>query len=377
MALGSVQFEIPEGLSVIVGPNGSGKTTLLRVLEIVGAAWRIGPVQALEQLVGAPLLRTLGVPVTSMTGIVLEIADLRWSYFPMAQGGAIRSWADELLTLGATPIVVRAPEQAGNVNYNPAGLSAGHQQIPPNNRLAVRAAYDVNPDDPNIGVFRNFVEGYSYYAPDRFDVSTLMRAGSQASSDVALHWSGLNAFTVLRNWHSHRSYRARHRFVVDGLKDLFADEVADIDFEPAIHSTVLRVYSPKFGDIPIPYAYASTGFRFALLNLMGVASSPRGGIVAIDDPETALHPAAIHAFLKRVEDYAADNDLRIVFATHSPVVLDYFRDEPERVFAMETGRATAPTRLTDLQDAEWLKQFSLGGLYSDLEFGAPSKRSTS
>lgn len=120
----------------------------------------------------------------------------------------------------------------------------------------------------------------------------------------------------------------------------------------------------------IPIARESTGLVTALHQLCAIASCSRGGLVTIDEPETSLHPHAIKVLVEAARRWAADHDLRIVFATQSETVLDQFRDEPEKVFVLEPGQERSPRALTELFSREWLSQFSLGDLFAHLEFGS-------
>jgi hypothetical protein len=65
--------------------------------------------------------------------------------------------------------------------------------------------------------------------------------------------------------------------------------------------------------------------------------------------------------------------LTIVLTTHSPVVMNCFRDEPEQVWVLERARdkASVPSTMTELHSEEWLAQAKLGSLYERLAFAAP------
>ena len=64
----------------------------------------------------------------------------------------------------------------------------------------------------------------------------------------------------------------------------------------------------------------------------------------------------------------------LCLASHSPVLLDEFKEHPGAVFVMERGADTSPVPLTELYDPDWLARFSLGKLYEHGEFGAQRRR---
>ena len=113
------------------------------------------------------------------------------------------------------------------------------------------------------------------------------------------------------------------------------------------------------------------GFFTALLHLTALASSDQGGVVAIDEPENSLHPVLILALIEAMRDWSAQYDVTVLLGTHSPVVLDCFRKEPDQVYVMEKGKSQHPLVLTDVKKREWLDHYSLGDLYAQLEVGAP------
>jgi hypothetical protein len=101
---------------------------------------------------------------------------------------------------------------------------------------------------------------------------------------------------------------------------------------------------------------------------MAVAGAPEGSVIAIDDFGNDLHPYAIRQMTEALREMAEERGLIVCLASHSPVLLDEFRDEPGSVFVMEHGLDHCPVALTELYDAEWLSRFSLGRLYEHGEF---------
>jgi AAA15 family ATPase/GTPase len=107
-----------------------------------------------------------------------------------------------------------------------------------------------------------------------------------------------------------------------------------------------------------------------LVLLCDVAAAEPGGVVAIDEPENALHPFAIREFLRRAEQRARQHDLTVVLTTHSPVVLNHFTQEPSRIHVLRAMDPSMPVRLDEIKSPEWLADFCLGDLYENCEFGA-------
>jgi predicted ATPase len=228
-------------------------------------------------------------------------------------------------------------------------------------------------DLPEGAAFRPLVmmlQGYRFY--QAYDLASIRINGSQMSADEYLHPDGRNVFSVLRNWRDRKETRPRWQFVIDSLKAAFPDTFEDLDFEMAGQTVSGRIVAPR-PDVRIATYFAANGWLIALLHLTAVASTEPAGAVAIDEMENGLHPHAIRQIIEAMRDWAVQTGICIVLATHSPVVLDQFKAEPDHLFVMEPGRERTPVQLDELHDPEWLAHFSLGDLYTHDEFGAQRK----
>jgi predicted ATPase len=208
---------------------------------------------------------------------------------------------------------------------------------------------------------------YRLYAS--YDLMALRRSGSPDSSERRLGQRGTNVFSVLRNWRDRREDRERYTFVMDGLRDLFEDFFEDIDFAKAaqvvgadMHLKRGRAHSASL---------APDGWFAALLHLTAVASTDDGDVIAIDEPENALHPHAIKLLLEHVRVWSQRRSVTILLATHSPVIISDFDTRPEQLFVMQHDQPVSPVPVTDLKERDWLAHFTLGDLYTREEFGAP------
>jgi predicted ATPase len=117
---------------------------------------------------------------------------------------------------------------------------------------------------------------------------------------------------------------------------------------------------------------ASDGMLVGLLHLTAVAGASEGSVIAIDEMENQLHPHAIRSILRAMRQRAEEYNLTILLTTHSPVLMNEFKDTPEQLFVTEPGHDKFPVPLDELHAPEWLAHFSLGDLYDRLEFGAPA-----
>jgi hypothetical protein len=198
--------------------------------------------------------------------------------------------------------------------------------------------------------------------------NAIRKSGSPQGSDTELDPDGSNIFTVLRNWKAgDRKHEERFAFVHEGLRTCFPSLFEALDFESAGQIVSARFYMPR-NERPIPFHLAPTGLLAGLLHLTAVASVEDGATVAIDEFENSLHPHAIRVLIEHIRERAAKMDLTVLLASHSPVVLDQFRDCPSQAIVMDP--VNPPTPLDKIEDPEWLAQFSLGELYAHENIGA-------
>jgi predicted ATPase len=85
-------------------------------------------------------------------------------------------------------------------------------------------------------------------------------------------------------------------------------------------------------------------------------------ILGIEEPDRGIHPRRIRDIVDQLRRLAA-RGCQVVVTTHSPILLDEFRDEPESILLLDRDdEGTHITRLSDHPD--WKK-----GLFSDQPLG--------
>ena len=353
-ALRSIAWS-PQGVCALVGPNGAGKSTLLDVLQLLRHTFEHGMARAINQRGGTGSIKHFEANPEEEVELSLQVGDSKWTIVINRE----HEFGDlEFLDEGEKPRGSRSDNQ----------LQLGGKVLPADDRSLLRVASDTFQLSPGFTTLRNLLQSYRCYA--EYHLTHLRESGSTITSDKSLDLNGRNVFSLLRNWRDTRADRARYDFVMNNVRKLFPDVFADLDYETAGTTVTGRVVTPKL-DTSYPITFAPNGLLVALLHLCAVASVPSGGIVAIDEVENSLHPFAIKHLIEAFRTWAAKTNSTVLLATHSPVVLDQFRECPEQVFVMEKGQPTNPVPLPKVRDPEYLSHFSLGDLYAHLEFGSP------
>lgn len=135
---------------------------------------------------------------------------------------------------------------------------------------------------------------------------------------------------------------------------------------------------------PIPATDLSQGtvLSLAMLTLAYLPTPP--SIICLEEPDRGIHPRLLRDVrdalyrLSFPEDYGEDREpVQVIATTHSPYLLDLFRDHPEQiVIAEKTGTEARFQRLSDRPDVEEiLHDTPLGeAWYSGVLGGVPVER---
>lgn len=352
----------PSGACLLIGANGAGKTTVLLTLALLRTALERGLPEAIAVVLGGSHgLKHHDAADDEAIELGVELDDLHWWLRLHIRGWSGEAITEETLSAGGLEVFHR--DALGRLRF-------GAHQIASDRRLGLRMALDSAVQDSAlvdpVKRMAGFIRSLSVYLdPDL----TALRGGSATTETHALRSRGQNALTMLRAWHQQRPERARHDFVLSGLRAAFPRLIEDIDFVEAGNTLAARIYRPG-RETPAPLGTEANGLLSMLVSLCDLAAANEGGVVAIDEPENALHPYAIRAFARRAEAVARQKNVTVILSTHSPVLLDHFNAEPASVFVLDPDARPGPTRLTELANPEWLQQFRLGELYADGEIGS-------
>jgi predicted ATPase len=350
----------PSGVCAITGPNGAGKTTLLSAIEFLRHFLERGNQAAVEFSGGTASIKNQHAGTADSILLKLRQQECLWtvhaSLTPPSLEIAEGVWLEQQRLAhrdnfsSTASVLERKLLISGDSVFSHAMT-----QLPTEQREALKGLYTLA---SNFRLYQHLQFG------------TLRTAGSPSTADLYLHTDGRNAFSLLRNWKAgRRDHEERWRFVRDGLDECFPEVFEDIEFLAAGQTVTARFFIQGLRE-PIDAYSAPHGLLVALLHLCAIASAPDGGAVAIDEPENGLHPYAIRTLMDLARARAAAKDLTILLATHSPVVLNTFNTEPQRVYIMEPGHDVLPIALSEHSNPEWLAHFSLGDLYSEQTFGA-------
>lgn len=365
----------PGDLNVIIGPNGTGKSNLLRFLELIAisAQGRLG--KHIQSLGGIDPIVWDGTANSIKFNIKTEpVGDERGpEHYELTLrrlgGGSSYRIENELLTNSHK---VRKNQETKPFKFLERAVNSAvffdekertfitPQEFVSEEESLLSLASGPFINNHYIPPFQRALASIAVYHDLHTNKDAVIRQPAISRLEKRVDPDGQNLISVL-----HTLYTGDRDFKRDinaAMQAAFGDDFDELVFPPAADQKIqlrIRWKSLKREQSAADLSDGTLRFLFLLTVLASPSPAP---VIAIDEPETGLHPA----MLPIVAEYAADAATRsqVIMTTHSPQFLDAFRDvRPTTTVAKwENGETTLHT-LSDEKLNYWLKEYSLGTLF--------------
>lgn len=369
----------PGDLNVIIGPNGTGKSNLLRVLELISisAQGRLGKyIQSLggmEPIVWDGIASSIKFSLeTTVDGgdYGPEHYDLELSRLGM--GSSYKVEKESLTNLfkfkqnletqpfkflertGKQTVVFDDMEHT----FTPAEEFISEEE----SLLSIASGPFIN--NHFIPPFQRWLSSIAVYHDLHTNKDAPIRQPEIARMEKRVDPDGQNLISVL-----HTLYTGDRDFKKDinsAMQAAFGDDFEELVFPPASDQRIqmrIRWKSLKREQSAAELSDGTLRFLFLMTVLASPSPAP---VIAIDEPETGLHPS----MLPIIAEYAIDASTRsqVILTTHSPNFLNAFAGTipTTTVAKWENGE----TQLRTIQGDElnyWLQEYSLGSLFKSGE----------
>lgn len=367
----------PGRLNVIIGPNGVGKSNLLRALLLLqrsatghlpGDIVRLGGIAPLQwDGQSEPIEWTIKTdPLESTRDNVKDALTYELRLRQLGKTNAYRI-EHELLAnyhlqdVGKrlTPMKFLERDARHAVTFDvkskklvtPEGAVSEDQPL-----LSIIGG--PSPGNPIVAAFRERVAAWGIYHDLHVDQSAPIRQAAVTKTERRVAADGQNLISVLHTLYTDPSSRDFKDGVDEALRAAFGPDYDGLSFPPAAdHRVQLRLAWRSLRTAQSAAELSDGTIRFLLL-LAVLANPGPDSLVAIDEPETGLHPG----MLPVVAELARQASLRcqVIFTTHSPQFLEGFRDQaPTTTIAQWREGETTLTTLDPGELAKWRKAYSL------------------
>lgn len=355
-------------LTVLVGRNGSGKSNFVDAIMFVKDVLRTTFSEALSKADrgGFRSLLYLGSEPSDTFSIELELifADRRVAIYGVEIGDpAVRGYpcvSENLSISDGEQWPQRFRVEEGRIVGSSVEIRSFLEDVPFQqfvDVIAQRATdrprlIDVAAVSP-VGFVQVAIQGAYAYALS----PGAMRLVGPSPDDDVLARDGGNVSAVMARLQAEVPETVAERisaylhFIVPGIESVQSEVLSAYK--------VLTIRQATGGRTWTLYPHQmSDGTLRAIGSLVAVAQEtdwgPKVRIVAIEEPETAIHPAAVRALVDAFDEATVEK--QVIITTHSPDVLDRLDFDEHQVLAVETDEQGTKISAIDQASREAIKE---------------------
>lgn len=339
-------------LVALVGRNGSGKSNFLDALRFVADSLNTTLDHALRERGGLGVVRRHSTGHPRNFAIRLDVclpdrqsATYRFEIAGRSSGGFVVRREQLILSRGA---IVTARYELREGELRP-GAIGGPFPVPASDRLFLVSASGL----PDIRPVYEALRSMGFY---NLNPEVIKRPQSPDAGEM-LHRDGANISSVvarLREDAPREFERAGQylRRIVPGISDFARVELGPqetIEFRQEVDGSEFpwKFYAMNMSD----------GTLRALGILMAVAQLASAGrhvpLVGIEEPETALHPAAAGALIDALRE--ASQTTQVIITTHSADLVDHLDPADDCILVVQASKGTTEVGQIDTASREAIR----------------------
>jgi len=367
----------PGDLNVLIGPNGGGKSNLLRVLQLLQAAadrrlskwiqreggmipmvWDGSATQfCIEVVSESPGQESAEHAERLLYRLLLARRGSTGDYFvPEEFLGKLptptdRADGEHSTYFEAARFGPEMPAEAGG-----GGAGVGKITSPREAMLGIFGG-EPFPQAP-VRSFHAQVLGWAVYCDFHTGRDSVVRQSAVSRHEPCVNAMGDNLVCVLHTLYTN-SREFRHD-IDSAMSAVFGEDYEELIFPPESDQRIqLRVRWKSMTRAQSAADLSDGMLRF--LYLLAILANPEPPpLIAIDEPETGLHPRMQHVIAEFTVDAARRT--QVVLTTHSPEFLDSYDSTIPRVTVVEPepGAGTALRNLCGDELKRWTREFGLG-----------------
>lgn len=331
----------PEALSFLVGPNGCGKSNFLDALRFVAEALRLSLDHALRERGGIHEVRRRSGGHPNNFGIRLDVKLPRaesWYAFRVGAkpGGGYSVQQEECFVLG----------KDGNGSYKVADGKVIDSTVPNPPACASDRLYLVNMS--GLGVFRPLYDALSGMGFYNLNPEAIRDLQAPDPGNL-LNRDGSNLASVLSN------LQGAHKRAVEEYLTVITPGVTGVTAR-SMGTKLTLDFSQDVRGAKYPWRFPASNMSDGTLRALGVLVALFQGdgdsgqlcrLVGIEEPESALHPAAAGVLIDSLTD--ASQWTQVIVTSHSADLLDNAAIPDTSILAVLSEEAE--TRIGPLDEA--------------------------
>jgi predicted ATPase len=201
----------------------------------------------------------------------------------------------------------------------------------------------------------------------------VLRQDSQFVSEPRLAGNGAELASVLALWRS--AYPDKANQLDDFLRKCLP-ELKFVLVQPSPEAGRQRLWVEQTNGQRFDSRSISEGVLCFIALAMHIIDAGPGALLLIEEPERSIHPRRLHDLVELMRHAVHERQCQFILSTHSRVLLDDFRDEPEAIVLFRRSdtpdQSTLVKRLADIPDlAENLSRSPPGEMLETGFFSRP------
>lgn len=346
-SVGSCDVDIGR-LTILVGRNGAGKSNFLDALRFVADALQTSLDHAIQSRGGIDDVRrrSTGHPRNVHIQLDWELPGFRLARYKFEiaarKKGAFAVKTEQLR------ITNTADESVGNFMVQDGTVVSGSvATMPPGypDRLYLVAASGMPEFRPAYDAL--VAMGFYNLNPEA------MKELQSPDAGEMLHRDGANIASVIARLADDKPH------IIERVNEYLAQIVPDISAfgRVALGPKETLQFRQKVKGAKHPWKFYAANMSDGTLRALGTLTAVMQlakqnkavSVVGIEEPETALHPAAAGALMDALRE--SSSQTQVVLTSHSPDLLDQFDSETETLLVVEARQGT--THVTPPDHASW------------------------
>lgn len=365
----------PGALNVVIGPNASGKSNLLKVFRLLSAAASGDLQDCIDSEGGMGSILWGSIDPRLSVGITWKEPhgpDPSFAYSlalePLVTTGSYKIVFEDFQS-SEPNLPVSASYTRDDLTFSAEGLSEatsrGFAQAFHGTEPLLSLARSPLVDNNELKHAQKRLASLHILDDFHTDSGAQIRRPVTSRRETRLFANGQNLPEVL-----HTLYESDFDFkeqIDAAMFAAFPDEYKELAFPPAGERQIQIAVRWKSLNRPEIAAHLSDGALRFLFIIAALSQPAPPMVIAIDEPETGLHPRMMRIIAEYAED--ASRNTQVIFTTHSSEFLDVFRtDRPPTVSVTELVNGETQLRVVDPDMLRrWVKGYTLGGLYQSRE----------
>ena len=215
-----------------------------------------------------------------------------------------------------------------------------------------------------ITSFQKQLASWAVYHDLDVSKDSVIRQSAVARVEKSVEPDGQNLVAVLHTLYTNQ--REFKKEINNAMRAAFGSDFEELIFPPAADQRIqLRVRWKSLKREQSAADLSDGTLRFLLL-LTILGSLSTASLIAIDEPETGLHPSMLPIIAEYA--YEASRHSQVIITTHSPQFLDAFGDKRPATTVTKWENGETKLKTLDTQELDyWLKEYSLGTLFTSGE----------